>query len=292
MNCPHKDQIYITFNEVNKLKIGTCCHTFPKDVSLYDFFKIKKFDDLGIKTLERTPVGAEVCKGIECPTSEMTSIDLSGAYKCNLNCFNCYHTVHKDTKKHINLYFLILDHLSEMNIGGSLCLDGSGEILLYYKKFKQFLLNQTPKNFTQISIITNASYLTEKMIKELNDISISTGVEYLFIVSLDGITKETFESIRIGACFETVIKNIDELSKYFSMRINFTLKKDNYKEAYKLKDYLIENFTFYKGVDIGYGYDFYDNSLLKYCEDLQKQRCSIMHYEEDGQIKVKIKDIL
>lgn len=60
---------------------------------------------------------------------------------------------------------------------------------------------------------TNATLLTEDIIKELCEISESTGVKFSFDISLDGITKETFEATRVGATFEAESESDDEGNK-------------------------------------------------------------------------------
>jgi MoaA/NifB/PqqE/SkfB family radical SAM enzyme len=59
-----------------------------------------------------------------------------------------------------------------------------------------------------IFFITNGTLLNPSIISQL----ISSGLSSVYI-SIDGATKETFERIRKGACFETVVDNIREFVK-------------------------------------------------------------------------------
>ena len=102
---------------------------------------------------------------------------------------------------------------------------------------------------------TNATLLSKKRILELKEISEKTKVEYTFDISLDGITKETYEATRVGANFEKVISNINILKKFFKFRMSFTYKKTNISDN---KDDIIK---FFKNLGAYYTLiipDFYD----------------------------------
>jgi pyruvate-formate lyase-activating enzyme len=67
-----------------------------------------------------------------------------------------------------------------------------------------------------IGLTTNATLLDEAMSEQL----LSAGLDNL-TVSFDGANKETFERIRIGASYESVIKNV---KAYFELRNRINLK--------------------------------------------------------------------
>ena len=65
----------------------------------------------------------------------------------------------------------------------------------------QMLLDVPPR--AQISVTTNATQWSDRIERMCNELPIS------FVVSIDGITKETYESIRVGANFDVVMRNIE-----------------------------------------------------------------------------------
>jgi len=83
----------------------------------------------------------------------------------------------------------------------------SGEALLNKDVFKMIRYLNEKKIPSMMS--SNAMPLVEPKMKELVDAGLDR-----FVVSFDGGTKETYEDIRRGAKFETVIKNIQNLVKY------------------------------------------------------------------------------
>jgi MoaA/NifB/PqqE/SkfB family radical SAM enzyme len=84
-------------------------------------------------------------------------------------------------------------------------------------------------------IITNGTVLTGRTIGKILDAEISR-----LTFSIDGGTKETYEAIRIGACFENVIRNIqlfqamrDERGAILpQLRINHVLTRWNIDRFY------------------------------------------------------------
>jgi radical SAM protein with 4Fe4S-binding SPASM domain len=74
----------------------------------------------------------------------------------------------------------------------------------------------------RVGISTNATRLTEQASRALLDSRLS-----ILLLSLDGITKETYEAIRVGATFEKVIENIRrfaEIKRSSSSRLKASLQ--------------------------------------------------------------------
>jgi MoaA/NifB/PqqE/SkfB family radical SAM enzyme len=94
-----------------------------------------------------------------------------------------------------------------------------------------------PSITKEVVLLTNGLLLDENKLYELKQISINTGVNYSFRVSVDGITKETYEKTRIGGTFEKIIKNINLIKDNFPIQISFTIKKTNYLDAHNVKSF-------------------------------------------------------
>ena len=106
-------------------------------------------------------------------------------------------------------------------------LTGIGEPLLNPEIFK--IIEYARKKGSLVKMDTNATLLTDEKIKKLID------ADPTFLsVSLDGITKESYNSIRRGANFDDVIQNLKKLVKYRNkvnsktkIHLFLVLQKDN-----------------------------------------------------------------
>src|ERR1700730_14323176 len=83
----------------------------------------------------------------------------------------------------------------------SLCLNQLGEPLL--NKHVVDYVKWAKADGHQVGFYTNGTLLDQS----LADRQLDAGLDYI-VFSIDGATKETFESIRLGAKFEPTIKNI------------------------------------------------------------------------------------
>jgi MoaA/NifB/PqqE/SkfB family radical SAM enzyme len=125
----------------------------------------------------------------------------------------------------------IIDECSEIGVT-SLKLSGRGEALMHPKLFDMVEIAKT-RGILDVMFNTNGLLLTEEKTKALCE----TGVD-LVIISVDGATKKTYESIRIGSNFETVKNNIEFLVRYRKeqmkkkplIRLQFVRMKENIHE--------------------------------------------------------------
>lgn len=109
-------------------------------------------------------------------------------------------------------------------------LTGLGEPLMNPEIFK--IIRYARKNGSLVKLDTNATLLNEEKIKKL------LASDPTFIsVSLDGITKKSYESIRVGANYEEVIHNLKALISYRNkinskseIHLFFVLQKNNIKD--------------------------------------------------------------
>ena len=196
-------------------------------LSLDDFFN-KTFKELSdLRPFNKNDID---CK-FKCNLRPVDTLEINFLYKCNLKCHHCISEA-PSNKEDVNItknYILkIFDKI--INEGyhfNKIHLDGSGEIFIIYKDLKKYLKRLSKDIVNEIMFATNATLLTEDVIKELCEISESTGVKFSFDISLDGITKETFEATRVGASFEKVINNIKNLRPHFEYMLSFTAKQPN-----------------------------------------------------------------
>lgn len=269
MLCQNANSISFHFYE-NELFVRKCCFTDSVKIDFNEIEKIKTLDDLINKvTYKKTDRGLLSCKD-QCVSKNINCIDLSGLRKCNLNCYHCWSEGHHfDDDGFEEKYFKFLKILLNITHLENLSLDGTGEIFMYWPKLKSFLRDLTSNNIKYITFITNATLINEQIVDDLLKIQSETGIKFKFYVSIDGITKKTYENIRVGGNFEKIVENIKLLSQWFNINFNFTLKKENYKEAFKLKKFLKDNFSFPHGGKANFLIDMYDLELNKYFKYLQ-----------------------
>lgn len=159
-----------------------------------------------------------------------TALQVEITTACNLKCTMCEHTYMQEIGKNINLqeFKKIVDENQSIQV---LNITGIGESFLN-KDFVPMIEYARSKGI-YVWFSDNFTLLNEEKIEKL----LSIGIGFIS-VSLDGARKETFEKIRIGAKFETVVGNAKKLVKARNEKrlskpkigINFVLMKDNYKE--------------------------------------------------------------
>ncbi len=154
----------------------------------------KSSNDPSIK-IDFTPVG-----GVICPSS-----------RCNFKCTMCAISDFEDGKRcedmSLELFQKRLDDLSGLV---SISLTGLSELFLLHNTLEPMLrLCLERKIWTNIA--TNGSLLHQRnWFERLVDINLDE-----IVVSIDGVTKETFESIRIKSNFERVRDNAINLNGAF-----------------------------------------------------------------------------
>lgn len=128
--------------------------------------------------------------------------------RCNLNCDMCMRKVLMEESGDMSLqtYKALLSIFPELE---SVNVIGIGEPLLNENIIEMIRLGKKhlPPRGT-FSITTNATLIDDRLARKL----VSSGLDDI-VVSVDGATPETFDSIRKKATFSQVMANIDRLNK-------------------------------------------------------------------------------
>lgn len=139
-----------------------------------------------------------------------THLDIESTNACNLSCTMCMRGAMTDKVgmmdwKTFKSVFLDAHPVSvKLNWRGEPLLHPDIIDFIYYAKTK----------CNEVSINTNGILLTSSMANELANAELDW-----LIISVDGATKHTYEKIRQGAKFETLMTNIETLNKEYSKRL-------------------------------------------------------------------------
>jgi MoaA/NifB/PqqE/SkfB family radical SAM enzyme len=266
--CQKNNQLKIVVDSFNdEIKYSRCSFTTVsvlKGIENFSFSDIKKSNLLTKKREEYINDCLDICAD-----NKIDIIDFNSFTGCNFNCYHCFLTDHKVYNKNINDTFFILDKLKNNNIE-LLCLDGRGEIFLVYDKLCDFLKSLKLSDFKKIFFITNGSLLDKEKIMNLKKISDITGLKYIFNLSIDGITKETYEATRIGGNFEKVINNLFLLKKFFDIKITFTIKSTNIKDVPNVVNFFKS--LGIKNDDLIIGRDFFEPKYIAIQKNLEEEK--------------------
>ncbi len=160
---------------------------------------------------------------------------------CSSRCIMC--TFEKWTrKKHRmsnDIYMRVLNNfLIYKDKIEYLTLQGCGEPLLDIELPEKVKIAKD-MGFRGTGFATNCTHLTEEMALKLLDARLDT-----IICSIDGVCKETHESIRIGVNFDAAIRNVqqfielrDSLSKNTRVLVRFVRQEKNVNEVDAFKVY-------------------------------------------------------
>jgi MoaA/NifB/PqqE/SkfB family radical SAM enzyme len=156
--------------------------------------------------------------------------------RCNLNCVMCTARENpwdlpKRTVEEIMEFFPYLEFI--MWRGGEVFLmDYFVDLLEEARRYP---------NMKQL-IITNGLLLSHGLIKKL-----IMQPKLVLTISIDSLTKDIYESIRRGAKFDTLIKNLDLINNMrklyhsdMALNLNIVVMKSNYKEVYNFIEFAKE----------------------------------------------------
>lgn len=223
-SCGRLHDMTLTLNnDCKSVNIQSCCFLKGKTISFDEFMKTS-FSTLN--SYRHNNKDEISCK-FKCNLKKVTNLYLCFFRCCNIRCYNCCVGDFNNIKDATSIMKKVFNKvLTEKNNYKRLYLDGSGEIFLIYDVLIDFLKKLSKDYCEEIIFASNATLLDEAKLKELKEISSITNIKYSFDISLDGITKETYENTRQGATFEKVLSNIKNISKLFEFDISFTAKKN------------------------------------------------------------------
>ena len=261
------------FYRGNKIFLSRCCYTHPfisldpKDINNIDIFLLAKDDSFSHKlTAEagsKCPINQQnICNKI-LPDIKAVTVGISHA--CNLNCYHCFYTDHKDDSFQKDLYFTILERIKGHNLD-MIHMHNSGEVFFYYFKIKEYLKSLSINDTKEVNFQTNGLLLNKDRLKELKKISDDTGIQYTFSFSVDAITEETYKKVR-GGDFEKLLNNISDAIEEFgqeNIAFTFTIKEPNKHEAAEFEKFIMNKFNYSSYCPTFLSFDFYDKS----CQDL------------------------
>ena len=201
------------------------------------------------------------CKICSFPPNKIKQVVVSISHACNIYCHNCFFDGrHKDTKQIKDLFFKTLYGLKGHQLY-QLQLTDQGEPFFYYNEVIKFLRSLTPNDTETMRFFTNMTLLNKNRILELKKISEETGVKYMFVASIDGITKESFEGTRCGAKWEQVMENFDNLISIFDKKdicVSCTIREASICDLPKIKPFFDA-----KGIEVNIYYDMLDENCKK-----------------------------
>jgi MoaA/NifB/PqqE/SkfB family radical SAM enzyme len=123
---------------------------------------------------------------------------------CNLDCIMCPTGLHIDTRPKgfmdWDLYTAIIDEIAPF--AEAVVLHSWGEPLLH-KRIIEMIRYAKERNLA-VETSTNATRLTEPVARQL----LESGLDRIYL-SMDGLTKETYEKVRVKGKFEEVLGNIE-----------------------------------------------------------------------------------
>ena len=164
-------------------------------------------------------------------------ITLSCDESCNLYCKSCRERIKMMSAEESEKLTRILMEKVHPLLGECVRLDllGSEEFFVS-KSTSKLLKGLSHEEFPQLrlSILTNGQLFTPERWKEYSNLK---GIPLEINVSIDGATKETYESLRCGAKREIICKNMEYLGNARKHRqiqtlgIHFVMQRSNFQEA-------------------------------------------------------------
>ncbi len=173
-------------------------------------------------------------------TEQPTYLILEVTNHCNLECIMCPHPTMTRKKGHMdyNLFKKIIDESKSNNIE-MIFLHFFGESLLHKDIFKY--IDYASHKGIAIGLSTNATMFTPSIVERL----LHSKLDF-FIVSIDSIQKELYESIRIGAKYENMTAGVklllDEHKKNNKLNVvvQMILLETNKNQVNEFIDYFQE----------------------------------------------------
>jgi hypothetical protein len=130
---------------------------------------------------------------------------------CNLHCTACRAECYSDETE-IDNYYKILESIKGLGIK-TIYLTNRGEPFLKKERLFKYLESLTLADCKEVAGVTNGTLIDETDIDRLKAISEKSGIDFRFIISIDGITAETYKASRRVDMFDKVVKNAELLNE-------------------------------------------------------------------------------
>lgn len=175
----------------------------------------------------------EIRSGKEYLESTPSVFNLSNSRFCNLTCLMCDRLSQKDDPQVIEKTAQQVFH--HLPAARELTLTGMGDPLAR-PDTRDLLINFNNQNSElRFNLITNA-LLFPKYWDQIKHQKFGT-----LLISIDAPNKETYEKIRIGGLWETLLRSLhlirEHRDKFSSVTINMTVMRENYKEIPEFIDF-------------------------------------------------------
>ena len=167
-----------------------------------------------------------ILKGDKVRQTYYVSINIDDS--CNLACPSCrkskvYRTDGEEFNSRYKLVVRLLDLINKFDLPIEIMMSGNGDpfaSLIY----RPLLLGMEPKKNINIRFLTNGLLLKKLMPK----MSIKQSIRHLDI-SIDAGDRETYERVRLGGRWETLIENLDYVKHNMDCEVTlkFVLQRDN-----------------------------------------------------------------
>lgn len=188
--------------------------------------------------------GAESMEETVC-CSKPQSLQLLITTDCNLSCIMCWRV----RSGHKTLSYDVFDKLWDILPSVSIISWQGGEVFVvdYFKKIMKEIISRFPHITHQIT--TNGLLIDKEMAAILADGNVS------LLFSIDSVAKKTYESIRVGGNFDTLLKNLEIIGAEYAKRnctnkfkLNAVVMRQNMRELHLFpefcKKYLFGGFTY------------------------------------------------
>lgn len=208
---------------------------------------------------------------------------------CNLRCKHClyansnYKAENEFTPDELmNLAHLFVEKLNVIKIAFS-----GGEIFLRNDFYD--VLNYLKSKNVFLVLMTNGILISEEVVNKLD--KILNKKNDIIQISLDGITKETYESIRGENTFDKAIRGIKLCTdKGFMVRVSYTVTSKNVHELPMLHEYCKRLGVAYIGLGRFQTYNEFQSYLKPNLEDVVNYTAKFVD-SIDGTIKVTISSL-
>jgi radical SAM protein with 4Fe4S-binding SPASM domain len=202
---------YYVYRKVKKFNhwITVYKHQITNKWILYKMHILIKNDPMKLKAYNEALAKKEQQRHSPITRAMPTSMVMNMDTQCNLRCIMCIRQrAPEGTLNSLSYDFEIFRRVAEEVFPYLrwVRLTTAGEPLMAQSFSEQ--LKIAKKYSVKVDLVTNATLLDDDLINEI------LAVINCLNVSIDGVTKETYESIRIGAKFEQVIENIKKFNSF------------------------------------------------------------------------------